>query len=267
MLRINRSFSPAVQLAISVSRTDSATSYTTCHENRTKQAVRTTPYFPLNQTNNPEDYLGGCTDPSLEDPVCNKGCDSLKDSDVVFDVPSKTWFCCGATDEGLITCNDPTKLVVSARPRPKLETTFVAQRTVLTTDVPPSTSETTTDATQSTSATTTTTSAPTITPTTPASSATEMPIPVEAEKVESNTGAIVGGVVGGVAAIAIIAGAVWFFYRRQQGQGPAQPPGYVPSHGFFGFVAEKPHNPRAELVTTERPVEMAGQRHSLAEMP
>lgn len=67
-----------------------------------------------------------------------------------------------------------------------------------------------------TATTSTSTSSATATATSPATSSAT---PIH----HSNTGAIVGGVVGGIAAIAIIGGALWFLFSRRRRQQAGSP--------------------------------------------
>jgi uncharacterized protein HemX len=73
------------------------------------------------------------------------------------------------------------------------------------------TATTSTSTSSATATTSTSTSSATATATSPATSSAT---PIH----HSNTGAIVGGVVGGIAAIAIIGGALWFLFSRRRRQ-------------------------------------------------
>lgn len=137
------------------------------------------------------DYIGGCTDPSLNDPACNLGCKDLSVGDVTFDPKTKIWHCCGTNAAGNVTCNEPTTATAVAKPIASLATTYVVPSTVRTT-----------------SATGTHSSAP-------STPSTNIPGSQKSAGGTSQAGPIAGGVIGGVALIAIVIGG-WFWYRRRR---------------------------------------------------
>ena len=80
---------------------------------------------------------------------------------------------------------------------------------------------------------------------------------------KSNTGAIAGGVVGGVLCLAVIGGAIyWLFHPRQLGNEDPSQSNYNGQHTAVASGAEKRYKP--ELPDTEIPYEADGmQRNEL----
>ncbi|KAJ5165462.1 uncharacterized protein N7500_007292 [Penicillium coprophilum] len=85
--------------------------------------------------------------------------------------------------------------------------------------------------------------------------------------VDSHTGAIAGGVVGGVAGLAIIFALFWFFMRRRSKKQLQQNPAPVTEASMAQYHSVPPSDIRSELGSpSTRPSELEGQA-SVSELP
>lgn len=203
------------------------------------------------------DYIGGCTDPSLNDPSCNRACEDLSVADITFDVNANTWTCCGADADGNVTCNEPTAVTVVAKPIVRLATTYVVPSILVTASA--------------------TGTRPDFANTGSPSIDTSKPESKDSSSGTSLAGPIASGVIGGVALIAIVLGVI-FWYRQRRRRSPPQnlpsgaPSGHeLPDQGRY-YALDKSRQGRTELESvTPHAIEMDGtsrhDRRSIQELP
>lgn len=225
--------------------------------------------------------------------------------DVTYDSTLDAWLCCNADDDGNITCDNPTSETVSAKQIASIATTYVVPSVVATTSATgdaawtTSTEESadisvTTEMVTSTgaspilltgsgptsaaSATSAASTASTASAASIASAATNTSQSKASSGGSSHSGAIAGGVVGGVAFVALVAGGLWFWYRRRRTAG-----GYterevdrqVVRERFLDEPVEKPADIKlAELSTRHNTPELYGapigsgkRTNTVAELP
>jgi hypothetical protein len=214
------------------------------------------PHPPLTRTK--PDYVGGCTDPSLADPHCNPGCENLPSLAVIYDSLEKQWLCCGVDASGNVTCDNPTTETVAAVHLATIATTYVVPSMVATTSA---TAAPSSSSSSSSIAGTSTTGAPVQS----SSPAADVPPTQSSTQHTSHTGAIAGGVVGGLAFIALVAAAGYFWYRRRRTSTAVAPRRHeLATEGYYAPL-EKPggsfgRHERHELGTpdTSTVVEMDG---------
>ncbi|KAE8450750.1 hypothetical protein EG329_005663 [Mollisiaceae sp. DMI_Dod_QoI] len=94
---------------------------------------------------------------------------------------------------------------------------------------------------------------------TSSSSGSSTSTPPASSSSSSNTGAIAGGVVGGVLGLALLAGLGWFFYRRQHrkqntAELPADQAMSTPPPAFGGMINEYKYQPQNQMMS-EAPAE------------
>lgn len=200
-----------------------------------------------------------CTDRSWQSPYCLNLCTTGINEDgnnnqagdtIVIQCKDDSW-CCGPTNSTCCERGDG-KWIVNGRitdTNPNLQTS------------------TTSSSSSSTSSSTSSSSTSTTTP----ANQQSLPSPDPQPSKSNNTGAIAGGVVGGVAVLALLAAAIWFFRRRgrknrEQHQHPPEqeyqdppsapettsPPNTIPIPGLHEAYAPTREKDPAHLDSRER---------------
>ncbi|KFY53720.1 hypothetical protein V497_08286 [Pseudogymnoascus sp. VKM F-4516 (FW-969)] len=158
-------------------------------------------------------YLGGCTDPTFQDPLCAGQCSESLTSDIVYNPSTNLWSCCGYPN-GTKSCQDPTSDTFLAISPDKFPGTAILSST------PSSSSSSSSSSTPLSTPSSTTPSTSTNSPSTASTppfheQSTTTPPPSSQDKSAGlSTGVKAGiGIACAVAAIAI-AGAVFLLMRR-----------------------------------------------------
>ncbi|OJJ45816.1 hypothetical protein ASPZODRAFT_17253 [Penicilliopsis zonata CBS 506.65] len=163
-------------------------------------------------------YQGTCTDETWESSECPNICGDDGNPEVWECSTSEGTFCCGGTDGSC--CDNSTEIITLGQ---AMTIGYINNGTlsVMTTS---STTTTSTGSTTSSSVTTTTGDTSTTVTTTTSTSTTGTPTNTSGStgggnsggSSSSDTGAIAGGVVGGVAGLAALAVLAWFLWRRNR---------------------------------------------------
>lgn len=191
-------------------------------------------------------YTALCTDQTLQDEVCQRGCGGLYRTSLQYDTGSASWKCCNQEDR---TCSTATNATFDA-PAPQQ---LLAQTRTIVDFIPTSTA-----ALRSTSSTPRTSTSSSTNSSTSSTSPVSTSASSSAETIGLSTGARAGIGAGlAVLVIGLIAGLVWWLLKRKKnGVGSINP--FVPTSSDPGRY------PAGELSADSRSQGVIHEKHAPA---